>query len=125
VEDAAQLRSAGYALVICNRRDEEVEPAQGSDAMQAAIEAEGLQFLMLPLNGHKITAEAIFTLSQILQDPPGRILAYSGNGSRSALIWALAEAPERGADAVLDIANRAGHDLHGFRPTIEELASLK
>ena len=47
---------------------------------------------------------------------PRPVLAFCRTGTRSTMLWALqAHGP---ADAILQIAHRAGYDLSAFRPRL-------
>lgn len=120
--DAPAIKAAGYSLVICNRPDAEVPPSHQAAAMRTAVEAAGLRFEVLPLTHQTMTAENILRQSELVDGAEGPVLAYCASGTRCSVIWALGQAESLGVDAVLEAAARAGYDLRGLRPTLEELA---
>ena len=121
-EDVAALRDAGFVMVLCNRPDEENPPALQSDAMRQAVEAEGLRFAVLPLTHQTMNAENILKQQEIVASAGGPVLAYCASGTRCTVIWALGNAQDMGADAVIETAREAGYDIAGLRPTLETLA---
>lgn len=120
--DAAAIKAAGYALVICNRPDEEVPPSHQAQTMRAAVEAEGLRFVSLPLTHQTMTAENILKQSDLVDAADGPVLAYCASGTRCSVIWALGNVDKMGVDAVLEAAAQAGYNLAGLRPTLDALA---
>jgi uncharacterized protein (TIGR01244 family) len=46
----------------------------------------------------------------------GPVLAYCASGTRSSVLWSLAQAGRMPADEILGATARAGYDLSGLRP---------
>lgn len=122
-EDIAELKAAGFALVICNRPDAEVPPSHQAAAIAAAAEAADLPFVVLPLTHQTMNAENVLRQKELAQSAGGPVLAYCASGTRCSVIWALGHAETLGADAVLEATAQAGYDLSGLRPTLTHLAS--
>ncbi|SDY41508.1 TIGR01244 family sulfur transferase [Citreimonas salinaria] len=117
-EDAAALRDAGFATVICNRPDAEVPPALQADAIGAAMRAAGLRFEVLPITHQTLTPENAARQAQIIEESEGPVLAYCASGTRSTFIWALGAAGKMSADDIVAAGAQAGYDLSPLRPTI-------
>lgn len=124
-EDLAELASAGFTTLICNRPDSEVPPSHGAESIGAAAEAAGLAFHVLPITHQGMTPDAIRRQAEIVADAPGNVLAYCASGTRSTVIWALDQAMARKqpVDAILETGAQAGYDLAGLRPQLEMLAA--
>ena len=61
-----------------------------------------------------------------LESARGKILAYCRSGTRSTLLWALAEASNgRSPDDLARAAAEAGYDLASIRPLLDMLAAGK
>lgn len=116
------LRQAGITRILCNRPDEEVPPALGATAMQAAAEAAGLEFALQPLTHATMTPDVIAHNRALGADQAGITLAYCASGTRSCIAWALGQAGEQSADAILTAARAGGYDLENMRPYLEEQA---
>ena len=61
-EEAAEIAAAGFKTVICNRPDGEVPAEFQSDAIRAAVEAAGMNFVANPVIGGAITPDNISRL---------------------------------------------------------------
>jgi uncharacterized protein (TIGR01244 family) len=63
-------------------------------------------------------------MAAALDGAKGRVLAYCRSGTRSTLLWSLAEA-KGGADpdALSEIASQAGYDLTPVRPLLDMLSA--
>ncbi len=122
-EDMALLASQGFALVINNRPDGE-EPGQPSgDSMQAAAERAGIAYRAIPVAGGFSRAQ-IDEMAEALAAAAGPALAFCRSGTRSALLWSLAQASVGGdAAGIAAAAAAAGYDIAPVRTAIEQLAA--
>lgn len=116
------LKEAGITRILCNRPDEEVQPAFGAAAMQAAANAAGLDFAHQPLTHQTMNEEVITRNRTIGADQDGVTLAYCASGTRSCIAWALGQAGLQQADPILAAAHAAGYDIENMRPYLEENA---
>jgi uncharacterized protein (TIGR01244 family) len=121
-EDVEAARSLGYMTVVCNRPDGE-EPGQPSAAqIEAAAKAAGLSFIHIPMGQAPVTDHDVDAMAAAAA-APGKTLAYCRSGTRSSILWAMAEAKAgRPVDGILEKAAAAGYDLEGQRPVLERLA---
>lgn len=120
-EDMAAIRARGFTTVICNRPDMETPPALHAAAMKAAAEAAGLHFVENPFAAG-LDLSIIDRQRAALEGAAGPVLAYCRSGTRSATVWALAEAGHRPTDEILGATARAGYAMDGMRPQIDALA---
>ena len=111
--DAAAIKAAGFVTVICNRPDAEVPPSHGADAMRAAIEAQGLTFVVNPVTHQGLNDDMIAIQKNAAA--AGKTLAYCASGTRSTIVWALGQAGEMSADEIIAAAAQGGYDLRGLR----------
>lgn len=117
--DVAEAAREGFKAIIDNRPDGE-EPGQPSAAdMQVLAATHGLAFAHVPTIGGQITDEHVARMSEALARLDGPVLAYCRTGTRSTMLWALGEAGAQPADALIEVAARAGYDLSGLRPRLE------
>ena len=123
--DAPAIKEAGITTVICNRPDAEVPPSHQSDALRAAIEAEGLRFEVLPITHQTMTPDRVAQQSAIVEASDGPVLAYCASGTRCSILWALGQAGQQSADDILQAVGRAGYDLSALRPTLDAAAAAK
>lgn len=120
-QDLAELAAQGFRVVINNRPDAEVGAGEDGEAMQAAALAAGLEYRAIPFVPGQITPDMVQAHADALA-LPGRKIAYCRSGNRSTVLWALSRAGEVPTDELLETAARAGYDLSGVRPLIEQLA---
>ena len=121
-EDLPALAEAGFRVLINNRPDAEVGPAENDAAMRAAAAAAGMEYHHNPFTPGQITPEMIAAQTSALASP-GPKVAYCRSGNRSTVLWALSRAGLEPADGLIQTAAQAGYDISGMRPLIESLAS--
>ncbi|MFP7672533.1 TIGR01244 family sulfur transferase [Marivita sp. S0852] len=124
-EDAEAIKDAGITTVICNRPDEEVPASHQAETIRHAIEAAGLRFEVLPITHHTMTPDRIAQQAALVKESDGPVLAYCASGTRCSIIWALSQAGQQDADAILDAVGRAGYDLRALRPTLDAAAAAQ
>ncbi len=111
VEQVSVARAAGFGAIINNRPDGESPDQPSSAELAAAAAALGLAYHYIPVSPWDLTDEAVGALADILAATDKPILASCRSGTRCACLWALAEAPRLGAEAVLAAGAAAGYDL--------------
>lgn len=125
VADVSDLAAAGYVMVICNRPDGEDAGQPAAADVQAAAEAAGLGFAWIPVSGGP-GREQVDAMGAALEGAgAGRVLAYCRSGTRSATLWALAQATRgQDPDHLIAAAANGGYDLSMHRPTLQALAGI-
>lgn len=116
--DLPAIVEAGFTCVICNRPDAEVSPDLHAEAIKAAAEAAGLDFVIAPVTHPTIGPETINRQMQVLAEAKGPVLAYCASGTRSSVLWALGQAGHMTADEILGATAAAGYDLSALRPAL-------
>ena len=119
--DIPAIKSAGVTRVICNRPDSEVPPEIHAEKISEAARAHGLDFQMLPVTRDSMTPELAARQVELAADTEGRTLAYCASGTRSTMVWAMAEATLRPPGEILAMARAAGYDLSAMQPVLESL----
>ena len=121
--DMALAAAAGITTIINNRPDAEIPDSHHTPAMQAAAEAAGLAFVILPITHQTMTPEAVATQSEAAQSG-GKVLAYCASGTRSTIIWAMGQARsgDLSVDEIVQAAADGGYDLSNMRPQLSQLS---
>lgn len=121
--DLASLRDRGFALVINNRPDGE-EPGQpAAEEIEAAALAAGIAYLAIPVAGGFSQAQ-VAEMADAIAGADGPVFAFCRTGTRSTLLWALAQASEgANPDAVAASAAAAGYDIAPVRAAMDALAA--
>jgi len=124
VADIAAAKSAGVSLVINNRPDgEDPESAQGAE-IEAAAKAAGLDYQAIPIGHSGFSEVQVDQMIEVLNGASGKVLAYCRSGTRSTLLWSLAQAKLGMApDAIANAAASAGYDVAPIRPMLDMLAA--
>jgi uncharacterized protein (TIGR01244 family) len=109
VMDAAQ---AGVTLIINNRpEDESADQTPGAE-IEAAARAAGLDYVAIPVTHAGFAEWQVSAMADALDNADGKVLAYCRSGTRSTLLWALAQASKGEHPAMLaEKAADAGYDL--------------
>ena len=111
IEDVAEAKAQGFALVINNRPDGE-EPGQPSDEeIGRAAEFAGMSYFSAPYQGRP-TAEAVAMVQHVLRGPDQQIHAFCRSGMRSCAAWAVAQVQAgEPVDEIIGVGREAGYDL--------------
>jgi uncharacterized protein (TIGR01244 family) len=118
----AAARELGVTLIINNRPEDESHDQTPGANIEAAARAADLNYVAIPVGHSGFSQPQVDAMVDALDSAEGKILAYCRSGTRSTLLWALAEA-KTGADPEMlsDIAGRAGYDLSPIRPLLDML----
>ncbi len=115
--DIDSLKQAGFTHIICNRPAAESLPHDQPEVIEAAAKAAGLGWTHNPLVSGELSMAHIAA-----QKAEGKVLAYCASGTRSAILWALAQAGSMPTDDILAAIAQAGYPMEGLRGQINMLA---
>ena len=123
-QDFARAAAEGFKMVINNRPEGESDDQTPGAAIEAAAKAAGIAYVAIPVSHAGFSEGQVKAMAQALGQAGGPVLAYCRSGTRSTLLWALAEASE-GADPeqLADHAAQAGYDLSPVRALCDVLAA--
>lgn len=124
LDEVAEAKAQGIALIVNNRPEGESDDQTSGADIEAAAKAAGIGYVAIPVTHAGFSEWQVTAMADALQASPGPILAYCRSGTRSTLLWALAEA-SRGADpaALSSQAAQAGYDLTPVRAMVDMLAA--
>ena len=120
--DISEAKALGVGLVINNRPEGESDDQVPGAEIEAAARALGMDYVAIPVTHAGFSGPQVEALVAALTNSDGKVLAYCRSGTRSTLLWALAQASE-GADldAVTAQAAEAGYDVSPVRPLMDML----
>ena len=121
--DVGAIAAQGVKTIMCNRPDHESQGQPSSSEIAAAADGLGIAFLDVPIVAGALTENDIGVFEAACRDTQRPILAYCRTGTRSATLWALAEARTLDVDAVLSATRGAGYDLKAMRPKLIDVAA--
>lgn len=124
LEDVATAKADGITLIINNRPDGEDLSAPQSADIKAAASAAGIEYLAIPITHSGFSAPQVDAMIAALGGTNGKTLAYCRSGTRSTLLWSLAQAKQGVApDEIARLAGNAGYDITPVRAMVDALAA--
>jgi uncharacterized protein (TIGR01244 family) len=117
-------RAMGVSLIVNNRPEGESPDQVPGAEIEAAAHAAGIGYVAIPVTHAGFSEPQVQAMAAALEGASGPVLAYCRSGTRSTLLWALAEA-SKGADPdeLAAAAARAGYDVSPIRTLIDMLAA--
>ena len=124
VAQVAEAKAMGVTLIINNRPEGESDDQTAGAEIEAAARAAGIDYVSIPVTHAGFSEAQVRSMADALAAADGAVLAYCRSGTRSTLLWALAEA-SRGANPSLlaSQAARAGYDISPVRAIVDMLAA--
>lgn len=123
-EDVALAAAEGIRLIINNRPDGEAPDQPDGDEIAAAAQAAGIAYRAIPVGGGGFAEPQVNAMVDALASTDGPVLAYCRTGTRSTLLWSLAQARlGRDPEEIAAAANAAGYDIGPVRPMVDMLAA--
>ena len=112
LSDVTEAKAAGISLIINNRPEDESADQPSGAEIETAARAAGLDYVAIPVTHAGFAEWQVTAMADALAQADGKILAYCRSGTRSTLLWALAQASKGEHPAVLaEKAADAGYDL--------------
>lgn len=122
--EVAEAAAQGVTLVINNRPEGESEDQVPGPDIEAAARAAGMDYVAIPVTNAGFSEAQVSAMAEALANSEGKVLAYCRSGTRSTLLWALAEASRGGApEAIAAQAAAAGYDITPVRAIVDMLAA--
>ena len=122
--DIAAARAEGVTLIVNNRPEGEAEDQTPGAEIEAAARSAGLDYVAIPIGGSGFGEPQVDAMADALARAEGKVLAYCRSGTRSTLLWALAQAHGGGdPEEIAAAAAAAGYDVAPVRPAIDMLAA--
>lgn len=124
VAQVAEAAAQGIVLIVNNRPEGESDDQTPGAAIEAAARAAGIGYVAIPITHAGFSQPQVSAMAEALAAAGGPTLAYCRSGTRSTLLWALAEA-SRGADPASLAAGAAGagYDIGSVRAMVDMLAA--
>ena len=120
--EIAEAAAMGVTLVINNRPEDESDDQTPGAEIEAAARAAGMDYVAIPVTHSGFSEPQVEAMAAALEGATGGVLAYCRSGTRSTLLWALAEASQGGdPDALTNMAAKAGYDVNPIRPLMDML----
>lgn len=124
--EVAEAAAQGIAIIVNNRPEDESDDQTTGAAIEAAARAAGMDYVAIPVTHAGWSEGQVRAMANALTNADGPVLAYCRSGTRSTLLWALAEASiGKSPHALAAAAAQAGYDLSPIRAMMDMLAAGK
>ena len=124
IEQVREAARQGIALIVNNRPEDESEDQTPGDAIAAAAREAGLDYIAIPITHAGFSESQVAAMREALTRASGPVLAYCRSGTRSTLLWALAEASRgQSPHTLAAAAAQAGYDVTPVRALMDMLAA--
>ena len=122
--EVSEAAAMGIAMVINNRPDGEAPDQPAGADIEAATRAAGMDYLAIPIGSAGFSEPQVEKLQEALAASQGPVLGYCRSGTRSTLLWSLAQARGGGSpDSIAEVAAEAGYDVAPVRPAMDMFAA--
>ena len=126
IAEVAAAKAQGIVLIVNNRPEEESDDQTPGAEIEAAASVAGIAYIAIPITHAGFSEQQVSAMARALQGAGGPVLAYCRSGTRSTLLWALAEASCGGSpEDIAAKAAQAGYDISPVRPLVDMLAAGK
>jgi uncharacterized protein (TIGR01244 family) len=121
-DQIAEATALGIKLIVNNRPEGEGDDQTPGEEIEAAARSAGMDYVAIPVTHSGFSEPQVKAMADALDKAQGGVLAYCRSGTRSTLLWALAEASQGGdPDALTNMAAKAGYDVSPIRPLMDML----
>lgn len=125
IAEIAYAKALGIGLIVNNRPEHEADDQTPGAEIAAAAHEAGMAYVAIPVSHAGFSMPQVEAMQQALAqagDTP--VLAYCRSGTRSTLLWALAQARSgMNPDDIAAKAAGAGYDIGPIRATVDMLAA--
>ena len=122
--DLHAAAAQGFTDVVNNRPDGEETGQPDAASMQDAARAAGLTYAAIPIDHSGFDMAQVEAMAAVLDGATGPVLAWCRSGTRSANLWALAEARRGGdPDGIVAAAALGRYDVRALLPMLRKLSA--
>ncbi|MBT2135131.1 TIGR01244 family phosphatase [Croceibacterium sp. LX-88] len=124
LSDVAEARMLGFTLIINNRPEGESDDQTSGGEIAEAARAAGMDYCAIPVTHAGFNEGQVEAMVAALDGARGPVLAYCRSGTRSTLLWSLAQAASGTSPEEIALAAAgAGYDVGPIRPLIDTLSA--
>ncbi|MBS0475626.1 MAG: TIGR01244 family phosphatase [Proteobacteria bacterium] len=122
--EVAEAARQGIGLIINNRPEGESDDQTPGGEIEAAARAAGIDYVAIPVTHAGFSEGQVKAMAAALAASDKPVLAYCRSGTRSTLLWALAEASRgKSPHALSAAAAQAGYDVTPVRALMDMLSA--
>ena len=117
--EVADLAARGFKSIIGNRPEGEAPDQPAWASLVAEAERHGMLARQIPVVPGQISPEDVERFAEALRDLPTPIAAFCRTGTRSAMLWALANPDRLNVNERIAAAAAQGYDLSPLHDRME------
>ena len=117
--EVAELAMRGFKSIIGNRPEGEAPDQPSWPSLVAEAERHGMSARQIPVVPGQIGPDDVRLFAAALRDLPTPIAAFCRTGTRSAMLWALANPEGLSVDERIARAAAQGYDIGPLRERME------
>jgi uncharacterized protein (TIGR01244 family) len=122
LDDVAEAKAIGIALIVNNRPEGESDDQVPGAEIEAAARAAGIAYTAIPVTHAGFSENQVKAMADALAGANGPVLAFCRSGTRSTLLWALAQTSQgEDLDQLTELAAVAGYDVSPVRSLMDML----
>lgn len=122
--DVAAAKAQGVTLIVNNRPDGESGDQPAGAEIEAAAREAGIAYVAIPVTAAGFSQPQVEAMREALSSSDGPVLGFCRSGTRSTLLWSLAQASMgTDPDEIAAAAAEAGYDVGPIRPAMDILAT--
>jgi uncharacterized protein (TIGR01244 family) len=122
LDDVVEAKAIGIALIVNNRPEGESDDQVPGAEIEAAARAAGIAYTAIPVTHAGFSENQVKAMADALAGANGPVLAFCRSGTRSTLLWALAQTSQgEDLDQLTELAAVAGYDVSPVRPLMDML----
>jgi uncharacterized protein (TIGR01244 family) len=123
--EVAYAKALGIGIIVNNRPEGESDDQTPGADIEAAAKAAGIAYVAIPVSHAGFSMPQVEAMQNALAQAGDKpVLAYCRSGTRSTLLWALAQARSGiSPDEIATKAAGAGYDISPIRATVDMLAA--
>ncbi len=119
-----EAKALGIRLIINNRPEGESDDQTPGAQIEEAARLAGIDYLAIPVTHAGFSEGQVKAMAEALARADGPVLAYCRSGTRSTLLWSMAEASRGGnPQKIAASAANAGYDVSPVRAMIDMFAA--
>ncbi len=124
LSEIESAKAQGIAMIVNNRPEGEADDQTPGPEIEAAAKGAGMDYVAIPITHAGFSEAQVQAMTDALESAKGPILAYCRSGTRSTLLWSLAEASRGGNPSKIAAqAAEAGYDISPVRAMVDMLAA--
>ena len=126
VAQVSEAAAEGVTLIVNNRPDDEDSDQPPGAELASAAQDAGLDYVSIPVTHAGFSLPQVEAMREALDGNSGRTLAFCRSGTRSTLLWALAEAyGGRDPERIAEQAAGAGYDVAPVRSIMDAFTATR